>query len=334
LRTLADEGLIGANGLVPMPLVPLRIALITSHGSAAHADFDEQIAACRYSFAIQVLTTRVQGEFASDEIAEMIIRGAGLDIDVIAVVRGGGARTDLAAFDTEPVARAIASSPVPVLCGIGHETDSSVADVVAHTSLKTPTACAQYLIDCVAEFDAGLTERARLVAHRGTALAPRRTADLDQRVSRLGRTIALALATASRANAGAAAGLERRVVRTISRSDQRLTTVRSRLDSAAAHAVGRAEQRCERLHDRLVERPVRLLADQRQHLDLFEAKLSAVDPVQALRRGYSITTTADGKLVRSVAALVAGSPIVTRLADGTVASSVTQTRPAPSEESP
>ena len=153
-----------------MPLVPLRLGLITSEGSAAHADFTEQIAACGYAFQITTVTTRVQGEFAAVEIAEAIAMAAQLPIDVIALVRGGGARTDLAAFDTEPVARAIVESALPVVSGIGHEIDESVADLVAHAAFKTPTACAQFLIERVAAFDIALRDRAARLAVRATVM--------------------------------------------------------------------------------------------------------------------------------------------------------------------
>src|SRR3970282_1756153 len=99
---------------------------------------------------------RVQGGGASRRVAFALRRLAEIDLDVIRGIRGGGARSDLAAFDSEIVARAITEMPVPVLTGIGHEVDRTVADEVAHTCAKTPTAAAGVLVDLVAEFDAGL----------------------------------------------------------------------------------------------------------------------------------------------------------------------------------
>lgn len=327
LRELKAQSLIEANAQIPLALVPLRVALVTSDGSAAQADFIEQISATRYAFSITTLATRVQGEFAAEEIAAAIAYAGALDIDVIAVVRGGGARTDLAAFDTEPVARAIATSARPVICGIGHEIDSSVADLVAHSSLKTPTACAQFLIERVVAFDVALTERsARLAA--AARLIPSVQATLidrcaQQTVERVERSLALARAR----NTHAANGLERRVGRALARAHERLVGATAQVKTSARHVVTAAERRCEQHRERLVALPIRALSGETQRLNLLDARLSAVDPVQALRRGYSITTTDDGILVRSTHDITTDSVLITRLADGTVTSTVTDSKP-------
>lgn len=323
LRELKAEQLLDANQKIPMPMVPLRVALVTSGGSAAHADFHEQIAGSGYAFEITTLSTRVQGEFAPEEIAQMISHGAELDVDVVAVVRGGGARTDLAAFDTAPVARAIADSTIPVLCGIGHEIDTSVADMVAHASLKTPTACAQFLIERVIAFDALLDERAARLVAVSRILPQDQDKLVNERAALLGHRVAKNLLSASAATSAAAAGVERRVTRAISRSEQRLATAQGHVVARSSGAVTAAIRQCDQRASDLAQRPARTLRDQSSRLDLLEAKLSAVDPRQALQRGYSITTTADGQLVRDANQVAVGTELLTHLASGTVASTVT-----------
>ena len=171
LDRLSDEGLLDRNHQQPFPELPLRIGLVTSDGSAAYHDFVDELTASGYPFRITLVDSRVQGIDAVPGLAAALeLPGAdsGFDVDVMVVVRGGGARTDLAVFDHEIVARAIAACPVPVVVGVGHETDRSVADEVAHTSVKTPTAAARSLIEAVAEFDARLndaTERIRSLTH-------------------------------------------------------------------------------------------------------------------------------------------------------------------------
>lgn len=325
LHELKAEDLLDANQLVDMPLVPLRVALITSEGSAAHADFQEQIAASSYAFEITTLSARVQGEFAPEEIAKMIVRASELDVDVIALVRGGGARTDLAAFDTAPVARAIATSPKPVLCGIGHEIDTSVADMVAHISLKTPTACAQHLIECVIAFDAALGERANRLAVVATMLPQDQDKLVNERAALLSHRVAHTLHEASQATSSAANGLERRVTRAITRSNQRLANAQGLVVARSSTAVAAAWRRCDQQQAVITERPERVVRDQTNRLDLLEAKLSAVDPHQALQRGYSITTTTTGELVRRSDQVQPGTELTTRLAVGTVISTVTAT---------
>jgi len=323
LADLKAEDLIQANSLIPMPMVPLRVGLITSDQSAAHADFQEQIAASGYAFEITVLATRVQGEFAPEEIAEMIDRGCSADLDVLAVVRGGGAKTDLAAFDSSPVARSIAVATLPVLCGIGHEVDTSVADLVAHASLKTPTACAQFLIERVIEFDFALAERANRIAGFGRAIPADQDKLVSERAALVGHRVTERLQRARQTTANTAAVLERRVAGSITQAEHRLASAQARVVAGSTGALTTANRQCDLVADQLTSRPARVLRTAHQRLDLFEAKLSAVDPVQALRRGYSITTTADGTLVRAPEQVQAGTPLVTRVAAGTIESTVT-----------
>ena len=166
LRALAADGLLGLNQRRPMPLVPLRIGLVTSAGSAAFHDFVEELAGSGFAFEVGVVDVRVQGANASRRIVYGLRQMAMRDLDVVVLARGGGSRADLAPFDADVVARAIAAMPVPVLCGVGHETDRSVADEVAHTSCKTPTACAQLLVARVRGFAARVDTAAERVVAR------------------------------------------------------------------------------------------------------------------------------------------------------------------------
>jgi len=334
LQRLQTEGLLDANKHVPLPMVPLRVALITAAGSAAQADFVQQLASSGYAFSVTTLAARVQGEFAPDEIAASVHAAQlpdapGGPFDVVALVRGGGARTDLAAFDTEPVARAIATCTLPVLAGIGHEIDQSVADLVAHDAFKTPTACAQRLVECVVGFDFALAERAERLSHLAAISPLLHQARIDAAAQAVADRTQALLTTAQQRNALSAAGLERLVGRRINRTNDRLAELSTRVRLGAAAAIANAERRCERAVDDLSTLGPRHTRDATQRIDLLEARLSAVDPAQALRRGWSITTTADGRLVRSIDDIIDGDMLVTRVADGTVQSSVVERSPSP-----
>src|SRR5690606_30731872 len=132
LARLRAEGLLDRQAALALPPVPLRVGLVTSRGSAAEADFLDELARSGFAFHVIAVDVRVQGTGAPRAIARGIASAAARACDVLAVVRGGGARTDLAAFDQEVVARTIAACPTPVLTGVGHEIDRSVADEVAH----------------------------------------------------------------------------------------------------------------------------------------------------------------------------------------------------------
>lgn len=150
LRRLAEEGLLERNRSLPLCAAPLRVALVTSLGSAAAHDFLDELDRSRLSFRVLAFDTRVQGEGAARSVGRAVARAARARVDVVVVARGGGARTDLATFDAEAAVRAVAGATVPVWTGIGHEIDTSLCDAVAHRSFKTPTAVAAALVERVA----------------------------------------------------------------------------------------------------------------------------------------------------------------------------------------
>ncbi len=152
LQNLKTEGLTERNKLHIISKPALNIALITSIGSAAYADFCDELLNSNFSFNVLARDTRMQGEGSASDIEEGLKIVTSYQPDVIAIMRGGGSTSDLLSFDSESLARAIANSSIPIFTGIGHEIDQSVADVVAHTSYKTPTACAVGLVETVNEF--------------------------------------------------------------------------------------------------------------------------------------------------------------------------------------
>ena len=171
LDQLRSEGLLHANRALGFPALPLQIGLVTSDRSAAHADFVHELNTSVYAFEVELFDSRVQGLDAVPSLVDAIEAAAKSAAEVVVIVRGGGARTDLAAFDHEKVARAIARCPLPVVVGVGHETDRSVADEVAHTSAKTPTASAALLVDAVRSFEDEVASAAgRLATLAGSQL--------------------------------------------------------------------------------------------------------------------------------------------------------------------
>lgn len=152
LRRMATDGSLGANAAIPLPLVPLSVGLVTSRGSAAHGDFTDQLRRSQYRFRVRTAHARVQGDEAPAEIAAALGALANEPVEIVAVVRGGGSKLDLAAFDAEVVARAVARMPVPVVTGIGHEMDRSVADEAAGLAEKTPSAAGEWLVSRVKDF--------------------------------------------------------------------------------------------------------------------------------------------------------------------------------------
>ena len=145
LERLAQEGLLKRNKALAFPELPLRVGLITAPGSAAYHDFTSVLLGSGFSFRILFAGAKMQGEATEVTVLHAFQALVRAKPDVICLVRGGGSKTDLVYFDSEAICRAIATCPLPVLTGIGHEIDNSLSDLVAHANLITPTDCAKHL---------------------------------------------------------------------------------------------------------------------------------------------------------------------------------------------
>ena len=153
LEKLRKTGLIDKNKKLDIPQVPLNVGLITSVGSAAYNDFIDELKKSGYSFKVFLCDARMQGTELENEVRDAIFTLNKYPVDVIAIVRGGGSASDLMGFDKEGVAVAIANSKNPVLTGIGHQIDRTIADEVSNQSFKTPTATAQFIVEKVRQFE-------------------------------------------------------------------------------------------------------------------------------------------------------------------------------------
>lgn len=293
VRRMTADGSLSANGSLPLPLVPLRVGLVTSRGSAAHADFTDQLRRSSYRFRVKTAHTGVQGEVAADSIATALGRFRASDalkprhlmrengsispgtasVDVICLIRGGGSKLDLSVFDSETVARAVAAAPVPVITGIGHDIDRTVADDAAAVATKTPSAAGEWLVARVKDYaDRIEVARHSIRAEAGSAL---------RRHQQLLRNAAADIAGSTT---------------TLRRQHDTL----DRFQSEIAHA-GRA-----------------ILDRRRSELDSLTHWFKAVDVEPTLHRGFAIVTDDGGELVRSVSQVSSGDRLEVRLADGTV----------------
>jgi exodeoxyribonuclease VII large subunit len=167
IRKLIEDGTLAANGSLAFPLVPLRIGLVTSRGSAAHGDFIDQLRRSPYRFAVKTAHTSVQGESAPERVATALRRFSPTQVDIVALVRGGGSQLDLSVFDHETVARAIAALEVPVITGLGHDMDRTVADEAAAHAEKTPSAAGEWLVNRVRDFADRLDRARHLIRREG-----------------------------------------------------------------------------------------------------------------------------------------------------------------------
>ncbi len=320
LATLEREGLLGRNAELPFPDLPLRVGLVTSDGSAAYHDFVTTLAESGYAFEVVVAHSAVQGSSAERELVGAIRSLAKRALDCLVVVRGGGARADLAAFDSRGVSTAIALCQLPVVTGLGHEIDDTVADAVAHTRAKTPTRAAEMLVERVrtAErlLDAG---RSRLVAATSEPLFGAR-----ETLARLGHGLERASATVDRA----ARRLERVQRGLVERAGARSRSARRRRERLALELRGAALAMIAsrgpvagRLVTTIGERIGHRLGLAGERLEGMSRLCVELAPARTLRRGFSVTRS-DGRLVRSPADVEPGARLETELARGTISSRV------------
>ena len=249
LQRLENEGTLRLNKELELPVVPQRIAVISSETAAGYGDFCNQLLTNPYGFAF---TTRLfPAVMQGDRVEASVI--AALDAvaaeveqwDVVVIIRGGGATSDLAGFDTYELASNCAQFPLPIITGIGHERDDTVIDAVAHTRVKTPTAAAEFLVN-------RLVEAAEHLAHCVDAVAD---------------------------------GISRRMTA----EQQRLARLAQRLPGAFALRRTNEDHRLGLAMERISTGIGNLLTRQQHRLELAEKVLEGASPERILRRGYSIT---------------------------------------------
>ena len=322
IHQLTREGLIDRNKQLPVPLVPLRIGLVASPGTEGYKDFVRQLFASGFSFHITLRPSEVQGKNAPTSLELAIKELAAQPLDLLVLVRGGGSKADLSSFDEEPVARAIATSPLPVWVGIGHTGDSSVADRVANKSLATPTECGRELVQLVSKyFD--------YVAHTGERigqLITKELAAIDTTVDRarddVARLVRLRLRLAEKELIDLSKKLSESSIKIpdiergllIRTSEKIVRTAHSSCQNVTSYLQERAE--------RVARNSQRIINSSAQELDHFRQLLSAYDYQRQLERGYTVTLDSRGGILREASKLKRGERIVTRFARGSTTSSV------------
>ena len=249
LEQLAKDGVIGLNQELEIPVLPNRIAVISSATAAGWGDFRDQLANNIYGFQfyVKLFPALMQG----DDVERSVIQALNAvaerrdDFDVVIIIRGGGAVSELSCFDSYNLAFNIANFPLPVITGIGHERDDTVADVVAHTKVKTPTAAAEFIINRV--FD---------TAQELESLTRRMTESISGRMNA---------------------------------ENVRIERLSQKLPSLFAVLKTRQEQILETIWIKSVNGVRNMLTAQTHKLELVDKTLAAADPGVILKRGYSLT---------------------------------------------
>ncbi len=332
LEDLRARGWLDPSTKRPLPTFPRRVAVVTSATGAALQDVLRTMRERCPAVAILVCDVRVQGDAAAPEIAAMIghlssAREA-LGLDAILLTRGGGSKEDLWCFNELVVAEAIHACKVPLIAAIGHETDTTVAELVADERSATPTHAAMRLTpDRHALARQVTTLEQRLEQATRTHLrGARQSASLA--AMSLGAAIRAALSERQQNLAILAARVERQRPAAIhARLITRLHEAERSLHAAAQNSLARA--RLDLSRPSLARAIAHRLALESSRVAAAAAHLTAVSPTRVLERGYSVTLRADGRAVRTPADVTPGDILTTRLSEGTVRSTVEGAAPAP-----
>ena len=249
LKQLEEEGVLTLNKELEMPVLPQRIAVVSSPTAAGYGDFCHQLKnnSRGFFFHTELFPALMQGDRVEESVLSALdaILNRQEDFDAVVIIRGGGATSDLSGFETYLLAAACAQFPLPIITGIGHERDDTVLDSVAHTRVKTPTAAAEYLINCM---DLAADELEVLISQLHESVRSRLTEEHRKLISYRNR-------------------IPSAVVRRV--SDAKLALLTTRKDISLAVQT--------------------LLSRQRHRLELLQQRLADASPEKMLARGYSIT---------------------------------------------
>lgn len=298
VERLTAEGIIDLNKNLSWSQAPNRVAVISARGAAGYGDFITHLFThpAHLRFSVDLYEAVMQGERTVPTVLEALqkIAACADRYDTVVIIRGGGATTDLAAFDNYDLAAAVARFPLPVIIGIGHERDTTVLDYVANMRVKTPTAAAEWLIDRVAR----LLDAFGRAADRIYQLAL-------ERISANRELLAHAQALVP--------GLARQHILT---SATRLERYALTINSTVASTVAAHANRLDRCAADVRTAATRTLERANERLNRSQALLNVLSPDAVLARGFSLTTLADGRVVKCADQAPAGTTVITRLASG------------------
>jgi len=350
IRRLQEDGVFEMNKELELPLVPQRIAVISSPTAAGLQDFLDQLHSNVHQFVFytKLFPAVMQGNEAPRSIMsalDLIYEYEDL-FDAVVIIRGGGAQLDLACFDQYELAFHVAQFPLPVITGIGHDKDDTVIDLVAHTRMKTPTAVAEFLIGGALRFSQELKELEKhfteLVSNQLEDNKDRLNEAVDQLNDLVNQMIVaqqnrLNIARIQLANRtetflkNQQNDLKQLVVGTqniagkfVTRQNHLLDQSGTKLNFVFRGQVHKNKNLLNQFQHLIKIQATEQIRAEKKNLISIQEKLRLVDPQNILKRGYSLTML-NGKIVKSVNQITSGDLIETRLSDGTVESKVEKT---------
>ncbi len=325
IQQLEDEGVMDMNKEVDLAPVPQTFAIISSPSAAGYEDFINQLENNPYGFKIyhKLFPAIMQGDQTEQSIIDALERIYTYEevFDAVVIIRGGGSTADLMCFDSYLLALNITQFPLPVLTGIGHERDESVADMVAHTQLKTPTAVAEFIIDRIASFQAYVDDLQNQFTNESRRILKDQQHRLDLSVQKLHPLVKQTLSHQKRKPEEAAQRLLFLMKSYFDNQQRHFSHVKESIHYLTSKKVKTGLQETDFLKTKLKLEVQGFFKNKHQNIHLAEKTNQLSDPFTILNKGYSITL-ADKKVVKETAQLNTGDIITTRLSNGEIISRV------------
>ena len=325
IKRLKDDGIFDMNREVELPLVPQRIALISSETAAGHLDFVSHLKnnPYKYNFQITLFQAFMQGEKAELSIIEALneIYNNIDDFDIVAIIRGGGSQTDLNCFDTYDMACNVAQFPLPVITGIGHEQDDSVVDMVACLRMKTPTAAAAYLIDTLYEFESLLDEKKEQVVDFFTDYLNEQKQVLAETLHTLPTYMNKVFNREQSVLQHLSHKLNNRVNIRLTREVYKNKLLLANFSNGINRYLSRQESNISNKLHNLRKASAVCLQNSAGQIKHYESIALLSDPQHILKKGFSITLL-NNRPITDASAVKAGDLISTHLYKGTVESTI------------
>lgn len=301
IALLKSQGVLDKNKTLELPPVMLNIGLVTSADSAAYNDFIDELRRSGFAFAVYLANAVMQGKTAPASVVSALKDLNAIDgLDVIVITRGGGSIAELSCFDSEPIARAVAASRLPVITGIGHEINTTVTDLAAHTFAKTPTAIAQFLVGRISDYLAMLGERQRSVLDLARQKIESEKSALKSQASAL-HTGTMMYLRAHR---------------------DHVSVTMDNLKRLPAGIIRTAGKGLRERRQQLIKTIQLNLASAATKMNHYQKFIDLADPRNTLKRGFTITRAQDGQVIKSAKTVKKGGRLTTELADGTLTSEV------------
>ncbi len=302
IAELKKRNLLDKNKEKIFPQLPLKVGLITSLNSAAFADFSNELESSRFGFKVSAHGAHMQGKLVEPDVVKALDYFNSLDkkdLDVIVVTRGGGSTADLSYFDSKKIAEKIAELNFPVVAAVGHQIDTTIIDLMAHTSCKTPTAAGKFLVEKVQLFLDDLEEREISVLEKAEEILENQKQSLQN--------------TALRFDSAVSGYFRIQREFLLERKHLAINFLKVFLQDQ--------RNKITNLGKDIGLYSIRLLADSRNHLQHINEKIKLLDPKNVLKRGYSVTYLKD-KAIKNIADLKIGDRIKTVFYKGWVEAEV------------